>query len=469
MKKLFKTLITLCVCGLLSFSFVACTETAEVESSMPEEIVESTDSVETSNSESNVIEHEHSYTEVIVEPTCSSKGSKTYTCECGETYSEEISIVPHKYTTYKNVGATCENDGYSISYCDYGCGSYEYIVTEVSNKEHSYEKVEKKEPTCFEKGNEEYFVCSCGKCLDADKKEIEGIPYIDTVKHNYGDFVEEVPATCTEKGVLGHYVCSVCLNNFDESFNKLESLEIDVIEHDYVEYIFDELTHWQKCSCGFETEKSAHNYTKYYSCNDCGRHKELSEVDFVEVICLEDLTAELSKGNNVKLVKDIVGNISYSTDKEVYIDLNGYNLTGNGDDGVVRVNKGIVNIIGKGVIKAVETNSYAISVFVNGGKVVIDGGIYLQEIVGTDEQYDMIYCKEGELVINGGTFKGNTPKWTLNCYDSSYVEGKAKITVNGGDFYGYDPSAVETETESTTSFVSDGKVVENNENWYNVK
>ena len=81
----------------------------------------------------------------------------------------------------------------------------------------------------------------------------------------------------------------------------------------------------------------------------------------------------------------------------------------------------------------------------------------------------MIYCKAGELVINGGTFKCNTPKWTLNCYDSNYANGTAMITVNGGDFYGYDPSVVDTETVKPVSFVAEGKTVEKNEDWYSVK
>jgi hypothetical protein len=287
--------------------------------------------------------------------------------------------------------------------------------------------------------------------------------------HAYGELVEELLPTCSTKGVVAHYTCSVCLKNFDIDYNELENIEIEMVAHEYVECVFDNEYHWGKCVCGALTEVEAHQYTKYNSCDICGRVKDLSELSFVDVICLEDLTAELSKGNNVRLTKDIVGNIVFDTDKEVYIDLNGYNVTGAGNVGVIRVNSGIVNVIGKGVITAVETESYAVAVFVKGGKVVLNGGIYVQEITGTDEQYDMIYCKEGELVINGGTFKCSTPKWTLNCYDSSYVDGIAKIVVNGGDFYGVDPANIETENEPFVSFLGEGKISEKNQDWYNVK
>lgn len=42
-------------------------------------------------------EHEHSYTETVTtQPTCSSVGTKTYTCEeCGDTYTEEIPKTEH--------------------------------------------------------------------------------------------------------------------------------------------------------------------------------------------------------------------------------------------------------------------------------------------------------------------------------------------------------------------------------------
>ncbi len=41
--------------------------------------------------------HEHSYTAVVTEPTCTEAGYTTYTCECGDSYTEEIPALGHGY------------------------------------------------------------------------------------------------------------------------------------------------------------------------------------------------------------------------------------------------------------------------------------------------------------------------------------------------------------------------------------
>lgn len=43
-------------------------------------------------------EHTHSYTEKVTkEATCTEKGTKTFTCECGDSYEEEIAALGHKW------------------------------------------------------------------------------------------------------------------------------------------------------------------------------------------------------------------------------------------------------------------------------------------------------------------------------------------------------------------------------------
>ena len=53
--------------------------------------------------------HTHSYSETATQPTCTESGIKTFTCECGDTYTETIDATGHKD----------ENGDYK---CDYGCG-----------------------------------------------------------------------------------------------------------------------------------------------------------------------------------------------------------------------------------------------------------------------------------------------------------------------------------------------------------
>ncbi len=116
-----------------------------------------------------------------------------------------------------------------------------------------------------------------------------------------------------------------------------------------------------------------------------------------------------------------------------------------------------------------ESNARAVNVD-KGATAVINGGNFRQDFAATeDEQWDLIYCNEGTIEINGGTFKSATPKWTLSCYDDNYKNGTAKIVVKGGRFYQYDPSNSLTEPNGTTAnFVADGYKVIQDGDWYEV-
>ena len=43
------------------------------------------------------VEHTHSYTEEKTEPTCTEKGKITYTCQCGDSYTEETEAIGHNF------------------------------------------------------------------------------------------------------------------------------------------------------------------------------------------------------------------------------------------------------------------------------------------------------------------------------------------------------------------------------------
>lgn len=82
------------------------------------------------NIENTEEEHEHSYTsEVTTQPTCTAPGVTTYTCECGDTYTEEITALGHtegEWEVTKN--ATMLSDGEKVKKCSV-CG--EVLETEV--------------------------------------------------------------------------------------------------------------------------------------------------------------------------------------------------------------------------------------------------------------------------------------------------------------------------------------------------
>mgnify|MGYP000069236829 CR=1 FL=1 len=105
------------------------------------------------------------------------------------------------------------------------------------------------------------------------------------------------------------------------------------------------------------------------------------------------------------------------------------------------------------------------SAYKNGtAKVIINGGDFRQVSVPADDPVcDLIYALGNATIeINGGTFKAVTPANTLNCKDGS----NAKITVKGGSFYKYDPSNPTMGDNEVV--VAAGYHVEQNGDWFNV-
>ena len=107
-----------------------------------------------------------------------------------------------------------------------------------------------------------------------------------------------------------------------------------------------------------------------------------------------------------------------------------------------------------------------------GAAVTINDGYYYGG--GTAVQ-----VQEGTLIINGGTFACepySSPTYgynfLINCLDSAYKNGTAKVIINGGTFVNFDPSNCTAEGAGT-NFVADGyKVVSapqtNGDVWYTV-
>ena len=59
-------------------------------------------------------EHIHSYTSKITkQPTCTATGIKTFTCSCGDSYTETITKTGHSYST-KVIVPTCTSQGYTL-------------------------------------------------------------------------------------------------------------------------------------------------------------------------------------------------------------------------------------------------------------------------------------------------------------------------------------------------------------------
>ncbi len=188
------------------------------------------------------LEHVHSYTEQITkEPTCTEAGVKTFTCECGDSYTEEIPATGHSYT--ENVVApTYEAEGYTEHTCSVCGDSYRDNFVPKLEHTHSYTEQITKEPSCTEAGVKT-FTCECG---DSYTEEIPA------TGHSYTEQVTQEP-TCTVPGVKT-FTCANCGDTYTQ--------EIPMADHDYEVTVIDATVNAEgytlhKCKvCGYEFRDS---------------------------------------------------------------------------------------------------------------------------------------------------------------------------------------------------------------------
>ncbi len=138
---------------------------------------------------------------VTTEPTCSTLGVKTYTCElCNQTSTEDIPTLEHTPAETTAVAPTCTETGLTEgTHCSV-CNAVLTAQEIVPALGHDYVVVTT-QPTCTEQG---YTTHTCSRCDDS---------YVDTYVDALGHTVvidELVAPTCTETGLTEGTHCSVC-------------------------------------------------------------------------------------------------------------------------------------------------------------------------------------------------------------------------------------------------------------------
>lgn len=147
----------------------------------------------------------------------------------------------------------------------------------------------------------------------------------------------------------------------------------------------------------------------------------------------------------------------------IFTESNGEIVEGNTDSYAFWVKKGgelTINDEGNlGGVKA-QAAQYSIAVWAQGGKVIINGGRFINDGEGAD----LIYASAGgQVIINGGEFypcekqsgvSGTADKFTaLNIKDKD--RETSSIVVYGGKFYNFNPANNQSEGPNT-SFVAEG-------------
>ena len=179
------------------------------------------------------------------EPTETEKGVETGICSrCKGTTTRDIPELNHEHSYHETVIApTCTEKGYTLHKCS--CGA-EYRTDETDIVEHTYQ-TEIIEPKCTEQG---YTLHVCSKCGYNFKDT-----YTNETGHDYGDWVETIAPTCTEEGEMQR----VCRK---DSTHK-ETMTITPTGHKFSnEWTYDSGYHYHASTCGHNvvSDRNAHDF-----------------------------------------------------------------------------------------------------------------------------------------------------------------------------------------------------------------
>ena len=185
----------------------------------------------------------------------------------------------------------------------------------------------------------------------------------------------------------------------------------------------------------------------------------------VAVASVEELANAIAAGGNVSIVENIDAPTAFEVKVDTVITNNGVITVSEDTDGsgVFMVTEGTLTLDGNGTINGLGKNDYNMAIWAkDNGKVVINNGYFTNVGAATENDpshFDLVYASgNAQIEINGGEFKCETPKWTLNIKDKD--RATAAIVVKGGKFHGFNPAACEVEGPNT-NFVAPGyKVVE---------
>ena len=282
---------------------------------------------------------DHKYTEEITKaPTCTEEGIKTFTCTCGDSYTETIEKLPHNEETVPGVDPTCTDTGLTIGKRCSECGEIFVAQNTVPAKGHSFS--DKYDATCDNEGCDFVREAACRhsntetlgaveptctttgltageKCNDCGEITVKQ-ETISALGHSYSSVV--TAPTCTEGGYTT-YTCATCNDSYvaDEvaALGHTET-SIPAVAPTCTE---TGLTEGKKCTvCNTVTvaqssvAATGHSYTDNYdaTCNNEGcdfvreadcRH---SNTEILEAIAATCTTAGLTEGKRCTDCQEIL-------------------------------------------------------------------------------------------------------------------------------------------------------------------
>lgn len=358
---------------------------------------------------------------ITTEPTCTTKGVKTFTCKnCKTTKTEEVNALGHDYSKDWTIDkeATCLEEGIKSHQCtrcdektdvtvipvlshnfDNGvittkatctksgvktytckdCKTTKIEVIKALGHDYSNEWTIDKDATCTESGSKSHHCTRCDSKTD--------VTVISKTSHNFDDGVITTKPTCTKPGVKT-YTCKDCKTSKTE--------ELKALGHDYS----SSWTIDKKASCTESGSKSHH-------CTRCDSKKD--------VIVIPKLSHDWILTSTVNPTKDHEGKKIYTCSlcKETKEELIGK-----------LVGKWVSNSVGKWY-------EYSDGIYENSGFKKIENETYYFTSNG--------YVKTGWLSVNNNWyfFKNSGCMITSNWVGSYYMDSDGKMKTNSFTPDGY--------------------------------
>ena len=185
-------------------------ENVDVYYSAPSNVTVSEEAVFNGNID-YVIPHVHDYTAVVTAPTCTTEGFTTYTCDCGDEYTDNVvAALDHDMIVDEAVAPTCTETGLTEgSHCSRCDHKVEQQV--VAALDHDMIVDEAVAPTCTETGLTEGSHCSrCDYKVEQQVVAANG--------HRYAN-LKVTSATCTLEGYIT-IECPNCGGSWDSRYDQ---------------------------------------------------------------------------------------------------------------------------------------------------------------------------------------------------------------------------------------------------------
>ncbi|MBQ7010076.1 MAG: hypothetical protein IJN63_00070 [Clostridia bacterium] len=179
-----------------------------------------------------------------------------------------------------------------------------------------------------------------------------------------------------------------------------------------------------------------------------------------------ELTKALNNGGDLKLTKDITVEGVQAINGELNLDLAGKNITSANGDTSGADKYSTLTVYADTVIDGVglveNTAGYAITLRDENATLTIKGGDFVGDCTA-------INVSKGTLIIEGGYFEDNDKDasddayanghYLINCIDSAYKNGTAKVIIKGGTFCNWNPADNASEGAGTNFVPAGYKVV----------